>query len=87
MSDLMLSLVALRVSRSSSVCGGVTSYPAQNALPAPLKVITLISGSSSALCKQSINSALNCKLKAFNFSGRFKVTLAIPSLGSYLIKS
>ena len=52
------------------------SAPAQNARPAPVTMITRTSSSVSAFSKASINSSRMIGVKAFSFSGRFRVIVA-----------
>ena len=55
------------------------SKPAQNALPAPVRMSTLISGSRLHSCSAATKSLRNSRDKAFIASGRLRVTIAKPS--------
>ena len=49
------------------------SNPAENARPAPVRITTRTSGSASMASIASRNSDISVGLRAFSFSGRFRV--------------
>src|SRR5574343_47437 len=55
------------------------SAPTENALSLPVKITDLTEWSLSKLVKASPSSSIKVRDKAFNTSGRFKVTSAIPA--------
>ena len=65
---------------------GVRSAPAQNARsPCPVTMTARTLSSASVTSSASINSCIITRVKAFIFSGRWSVTVAMPSAMSSLI--
>ena len=55
------------------------SWPAHQLLPAPVMIMTWVSGSPSHSVTASYMSKWSCGLMAFRFSGRFRMTQVMPS--------
>jgi hypothetical protein len=56
-----------------------TSPPAQKARPEPVTTITPMAGSVLQARRVAMESEISCWLSAFNFSGRWKVSVAMRS--------